>query len=163
MQVLYNAHIHTLDDNYPMAEALAIGGDRIVAVGDDHTIRSHCEGMAELVNLGGKVVIPGLTDAHIHLEQYALGLQKVDCETSSRAECLERVADRARSTPPGSWISGHGWNRWMVALGEMKTEILTASCMNQPWNSSPGWYRNRMKTRWLKRYSMPCLDCGAWD
>ena len=147
MQVLYNANIHTLDDNYPQAEALAIGGDRIIAVGDDQTIRSHCEGVAELINLGGKVVIPGLTDAHIHLEQYALGLKKVDCETSSRAECLERVADRACSTPPGSWVFGHGWNQndWAAGFGTagdldavapQNPVYLTAKSLHAAWANS---------------------------
>ena len=147
MQVLYNARIHTLDDNYPLAEALAICGDRILAVGDDNTIRSHCEGVAELINLDGKVVIPGLTDGHIHLEQYALGLQKVNCETPSRAECLERVADRARSTPPGSWIIGHGWNQndWAAGFGTagdlgavapQNPVYLTAKSLHAAWVNS---------------------------
>ena len=147
MQVLYNAHIHTLDDNYPLAEALAIGGGSIIAVGDDLTIRSHCEGVAESINLGGKVIIPGLTEAHIHLEQYALGLQKVDCETPSRAECLERIADRARSTPSGSWILGHGWNQndWAAGFGTagdldavapQHPVYLTAKSLHAAWANS---------------------------
>ena len=69
--------------------------------------------------MGGQVVLPGLTDAHIHLENYALGLQKVDCETATRQECLQRVAERVRLTPPGEWILGHGWNQnnWQEGFG----------------------------------------------
>ena len=69
---------------------------------------------AEKIDLGGRFVLPGLTDAHIHLQAYSLGLQKVDCETATLEECLRRVADRVRITPPGEWILGHGWqqNDW---------------------------------------------------
>jgi hypothetical protein len=56
-------------------------------------------------------VIPGFTDAHIHLEQYSLGLQKVDCETTDRVSALARVARRAEQSPAGDWILGHGWNQ----------------------------------------------------
>jgi hypothetical protein len=65
------------------------------------------------------VILPGLTDAHIHLECYALGLRRVDCETESLRECLERVAERARQTPAGEWILGHGWNQnnWPEGFG----------------------------------------------
>lgn len=64
-------------------------------------------------------MIPGLTDAHIHLEHYALSLKKVDCETTSRQACLARVAERARGTPPGTWLLGHGWNQngWPGGFG----------------------------------------------
>jgi hypothetical protein len=69
--------------------------------------------------LGDQVVLPGLTDAHIHLEHYALGLRMVDCETDTRGECLQRVAQRARTTPPGEWIRGRGFNQnaWPEGLG----------------------------------------------
>ncbi|MFC2055338.1 amidohydrolase, partial [Chloroflexota bacterium] len=113
----------------------------------DQTIRSHCEGVAELINLGGKVIIPGLIEAHIHLEQYALGLQKVDCETPSLWECLERVAVLARSTPPGSWILGHGWNQndWdggfgtagdLDAVAPQNPVYLTAKSLHAAWANS---------------------------
>jgi predicted amidohydrolase YtcJ len=111
MQILYNARIYTLDSARPMAAALAICDGKIIAVADDVASLLALGGPHELLDLGGKVLIPGLTDAHIHLEHYALGLQKVDCETRTLDECLRRVAERARTTPPGQWILGHGWNQ----------------------------------------------------
>jgi predicted amidohydrolase YtcJ len=106
--LLYNARIYTLDPNRPTATAIIIDRERILAVGDglaqDSILQSSCD-------LGGRVIIPGLTDAHIHLQSYALSLQKVDCETPTRAECLRRVAERVRRTPVGEWILGHGWNQ----------------------------------------------------
>jgi predicted amidohydrolase YtcJ len=125
MIILYNAMIHTVYPNVPTARALAIGGDRILALGAGEEIRREFAGGSwpgeKIVwqDLGGKTVIPGLTDAHIHLAHYALGLQKVDCETPTREECLRRVAGRARRTPAGEWVLGHGWNQnnWPEGFG----------------------------------------------
>ncbi len=115
---IFNACIYTLDARRPVVSALAVRSDgRIVAWGDPEDVPAHLKSPA--VDLGGQVVLPGMTDAHIHLEHYSLGLQKVDCETATRAECLRRVAERARQTPPGAWILGHGWNQnnWPEGFG----------------------------------------------
>jgi predicted amidohydrolase YtcJ len=119
MRILYNANIHTLDPNRPTASALAIDHGRVLALGNDQQIQSEFERSGEAIDLGGRAIIPGLTDAHIHLEHYALSLQKVDCETPSKQECLQRVAERALHTPRGAWILGHGWNQndWLEGFG----------------------------------------------
>ncbi len=116
MRILYNAQIYTLADDHPVASALVIddhapNAGRVLMVGDEDAVRAEFGGRAELEDMGGKVILPGLTDAHIHLQYYGLGLQKLDCVTQSKAECLERVAARAKTTPPGEWILGHGWNQ----------------------------------------------------
>ena len=131
MRVLFNARIYTLNPALSIASAIAIDHGRVLAVGTDKTILSEfgesrigqdgVRGPASPLafNMDGKAIIPGLTDAHIHLQLYALGLQKIDCETPSRAACLERVAERARNTPRGEWILGHGWNQndWLEGFG----------------------------------------------
>ena len=109
MLILHNAHLTTLDPDRPSASALAINGERVVAVGGGELPDSFP--FAQKQDLGGRYLLPGLTDAHIHLQHYALGLQKIDCETSTLEECLRRVAERARLTPPGEWLLGHGWNQ----------------------------------------------------
>jgi hypothetical protein len=116
---LYNARIHTLDSTRPFATALAIQRDRIVVVGDEAAIWAEYSSSKEAQDMQGRVILPGLTDAHIHLESYALNLRRVDCETDTLQECLERVAERARQTPPGEWILGHGWNQnsWPEGFG----------------------------------------------
>lgn len=107
MKLLYNARIHTLNPAQETASALLIERGEIIAAGGDELL----DARAEKFDLGGRVVLPGLTDAHIHLHHYALGLQKVDCETSTLEECLRRVAERAKTVKKGEWILGHGWNQ----------------------------------------------------
>src|SRR5512142_3279811 len=107
--VLLNARIHTLDARMPWATALVIRGEHIVYVGDDATARERGAG-GQRVDLRGRCVIPGLNDAHLHFQWYAEALQSVDAETPTLAEALDRVAERARTTPPGDWIVGTGWN-----------------------------------------------------
>ena len=116
---IYNARIHTLDSTRPFATALAIQKEHIVVVGEEAASWAENSGGEEGLDMQGRVILPGLTDAHIHLECYALGLRRVDCETESLRECLERVAERARQTPAGEWILGHGWNQnnWPEGFG----------------------------------------------
>ncbi|GAB4578089.1 MAG: amidohydrolase [Anaerolineales bacterium] len=111
MLILTNAHIYTLNPHQPTAQALALDDERILAVGTEDFIRAEFGAKAKTLNLQGRTVLPGLTDAHLHFKHFSLGLQKVDCETPTLAECLRRVAERSRQTPAGAWVLGHGWNQ----------------------------------------------------
>lgn len=111
MLILTNAHIYTLDPHQPTAQALAMDNGRLLAVGTNDFILAEFGAKGKRLDLKGHTVIPGLTDAHLHFKHYALGLQKVDCETASLAECLRRVEERVRQTPAGDWVLGHGWNQ----------------------------------------------------
>jgi predicted amidohydrolase YtcJ len=110
MKLLQNAHIHTQDEAQPTASALLIYHDRIIAVGDADDLLSQYPN-AEKQDMGGRVILPGLTDAHIHLKNYSLALQKVECETDTKDECLQRVEERVKDAKPDEWILGHGWNQ----------------------------------------------------
>lgn len=111
MKLFYNANIYTLDEKQPKASAVLIAGARIIAVGDKDQLESLTHGRLEKQDMQGRTILPGLTDAHLHLQYYALGLEKIDCETKTKEECLRRVAERAKNTPPAEWIFGHGWNQ----------------------------------------------------
>jgi predicted amidohydrolase YtcJ len=111
-RIVLNARIHTLNPAQPEATALAICRDRIVAAGDDDTIRALAGTQTRIDNAGGHCVIPGLTDAHIHWEGVAHSLTSVDVfEVPSKAEAVRRVAERAQHAAPGEWIIGRGWTQ----------------------------------------------------
>ena len=105
MKILYNARIYTLAGSRPLASAIAIERGRILAVGETDDLLLEFE-HAQKQDMGGQTILPGLTDAHIHLQHYALSLQKIDCETDTLEACLRRVEERVRSAQPGEWILG---------------------------------------------------------
>lgn len=111
MLILYNAHILTLNPQTPSAQAMAIESGRIAFIGSNEQILELYRPGDRREDMGGQTVWPGLTDAHLHLENYALSLSLIDCETPTKAECLRRVAAKAAQARPGEWIRGHGWNQ----------------------------------------------------
>jgi len=131
MLVIHNANLHTLDPLQPLATALAIDHGCVIAVGTDDEILSAFS-TADLCDASGCTLIPGLTDAHIHLEDYAFSLQKVNCETATRKECLQRVAERVNTSPPGDWILGHGWNQNNWTEGYGSASLLDQIAPNNP-------------------------------
>ncbi len=109
MKILHHARIHTLDPARPTGTAIGIDRGEIVAVGGEELLSGASR--AGTQDMHGRVILPGLTDAHLHLKYYALSLRKVDCETGTLEECLQRIAARAGQAQPGEWILGHGWNQ----------------------------------------------------
>jgi predicted amidohydrolase YtcJ len=115
---LTNARIYTMDSGNPFAIGLIIEDGRIIR------LISEAEGYdpalsGNILDLEGRVLLPGLIDSHLHLQEYAETLEKIDCETSTRQKCLERVKERAANTPAGDWVLGHGWNHnnWADGYG----------------------------------------------
>ncbi|MBN1303823.1 MAG: amidohydrolase [Anaerolineales bacterium] len=110
MMLLYNARVYTLDPSRPFASALVVEGGRVTFVGDDELV-NQVDREVKKLNMAGQVLLPGLIDSHFHLQTYALGLRKVNCEINSYALCLERIRERVGITQSGNWILGHGWNQ----------------------------------------------------
>ncbi|MGA9348558.1 MAG: amidohydrolase [Anaerolineae bacterium] len=101
-----------MDRASPRAQAVAIIGNRIAAVGDDAQIKRLSAPGGEAIDLKGRTVLPGLTDCHIHFVGYALRLTRVDLSgVESKAETIRRVAERAQTANPGEWLLGGGWDR----------------------------------------------------
>ncbi len=118
---LTNARVITMDPGLPFASGLIIDDGfitQVLPVGQDLPVPIQ----GEKIDLGGKTLLPGLIDSHLHLRKYAENLQKVDCETRTKQECLDRVREKVQTTNPGKWILGHGWNHnlWPEGYGSIQ-------------------------------------------
>ncbi len=112
--LLFNGRIYTLDANHPRVQAMALAGNRILAVGADDELSPLLHSGGRAVDLGGRTVIPGLIDAHVHFGWHSLAVHqgRVDLDNvPTKAEAVARVAERARRAKPGQWIQGAGWNK----------------------------------------------------
>ena len=99
-------------EDEPTATALAVRGGRIVAVGSDADVRRLAGRGTRIRDLEGATVVPGLVDAHLHIQSLGRSLREVNLVgTRSYDEVIERVRARAAETPPGEWVSGRGWDQ----------------------------------------------------
>ncbi len=119
--VLFNGNIRTLNAQQPQVSAMALAGNRIVTLGDDDDLLELASARARRIDLGGRTVIPGLTDAHLHMEWLSRAMQAVDLfEVPSKQEALNRVAARVTTAADGEWLQGRGWTQDLWA-GEFPT------------------------------------------
>ncbi len=120
--LLTNARFFTFNTQNPEVGALLIDEGKIKFAGSSQKMVPSLKKDITIKDLGGAFVLPGFTDAHIHLLEYGLSLQRVDCETQTRAECVERVRQRVESANHGDWVLGHGWNHniWLEGLGDKR-------------------------------------------
>ena len=121
-RVIFNARVHTLDPAMPMAEAVAIAGARIVAVGAREDILGLAGPATERVDAGGMCLVPGFIDAHNHVfgEEVAYDVlvgNPFDVEFVTIAGILAKLKARADQTPPGQWIDGQFYDDTKIKDG----------------------------------------------
>ena len=110
--LLVNADVVTVDDALPRAEAVAIKGDLILAVGTSEALSRHRGEHTEVIDLQGRMVIPGFIEGHGHYTSFGGSLMILDFRyAKSFAEIVAMVADAAADTPVGEWIVGRGWHQ----------------------------------------------------
>src|SRR5512142_2865004 len=100
--VLHNGKIATVDTARPSAQALAVRGDRIVALGTDEEINRYIGDKTQVIDLAGKLAIPGFIDAHLHF--MGVGEQKLQLDLTKAKnwdDIVAMVADAAKTAPPG--------------------------------------------------------------
>ena len=103
--VLKNGKIVTVDTAFTIAQAIAITGDRIVAVGTDAAMAAHTAPGTRVIDLKGKAVIPGLIDGHAHMDREGLkNIYPSLGRVRSIRDIQDRIAELARNTKPGEWI-----------------------------------------------------------
>ncbi|MCQ9369351.1 amidohydrolase [Brevibacterium sp. 91QC2O2] len=137
MPLYLNADVWTFDPETPRATALLTHDEKIVAVGQEAELTAHATGpdAAERIDLGGRTVIPGFVDAHLHALSYAESLAEVDLvATRSLAEAVEAIAAFAAELPAGRWITGGRWdfNRWSDTADQPDRTLLDAAVPNHP-------------------------------
>lgn len=116
--VLFNGKIVIVDKDFSVQQALAIGNGRIVATGSSAAMKKLAGDKAKLVDLGGRTVIPGLTDGHIHGIRAALtfGTEVNWIGVPTLKEALEKIRTAAKTQKPGSWIVvAGGWTEEQFA------------------------------------------------
>ena len=116
--VLFNGKVVTVDKDFSVREAIAIAGGRVLATGTTAAMKKLAGGHARMIDLGGRTVIPGLTDGHIHGIRAALtfGTETNWIGVPSLKEALAKVAEAAKTQPAGSWIVvAGGWTEEQFA------------------------------------------------
>ncbi|WP_034271346.1 amidohydrolase [Haloechinothrix halophila] len=112
--ILHSGRVATLDGRDSMAEAVAIAGDRIAAVGANTDILPLAGPATRRVDVAGGSVLPGINDSHLHLQFFGLSRPPFSLDVSDRVvsgldDVRRLVAERAGTMPAGSWITGWGW------------------------------------------------------
>ena len=116
--IVTNARVWTVDPSRPEAQAVAVLGDRIVAVGTADDVAAWRGANTRVVDAGGKRLLPGFNDAHVHFVSGGAQLDAVQLnDATSAAEFARRIGERAKTTPKGEWILGGDWDdtKWTPA------------------------------------------------
>src|SRR5579884_2407274 len=126
--IITNAKIWTVDKTRPNAEALAVLGERIVAVGSAAEVDAWHGPQTKVVDAQGKLLLPGFNDAHVHFVDGGDHLQQVQLkDAASPEEFARRIGERARSTPKGEWVLGGDWDEQKWSPANLPTKELVDS------------------------------------
>ena len=133
--VLLHGKIYTVDKQQPWAEAVAIRGDRIVAVGSNAEVGNLRDESTKTIEMDGRFVMPGFTDSHLHFFSGAEYLSNVRLrDATTMAEVQRRVADFAKDHPDSEWIFGEAFSYGYPDLpnGEFQRELLDEVVSDRP-------------------------------
>lgn len=109
--ILFNATAHTVNQSQPHAEAVAVKGNRIVAVGSSAEVRALAGPGTRLIDAKGRTVLPGFNDAHVHWLTGGFSITNVDLRAAkSPAEFARIIGDFAKGLPKGRWILEGSWD-----------------------------------------------------
>ena len=123
--IVTNAAVYTVDKQHPKAEAVAVIGDRIVAVGSRADIDLWRGPQTKVIDAGGKLLLPGFNDAHVHFIQGGAQLVQVQLtDAATPEEFAKRIAAQVKKTPKGEWILGGRWDETKWPKPELPTKDL---------------------------------------
>ncbi|HEY7295211.1 MAG TPA: amidohydrolase [Dehalococcoidia bacterium] len=116
--IFAGGRVHTVNAANDIVEAVAVGGGRVLATGSAASVRALAGPNTRIVELGGRTVLPGLTDAHAHFPSVGTAMEMIDCKApgmQSIAALQEAVRERAMRQPAGTWIRGRGYDQSRLA------------------------------------------------
>ena len=123
--IVTNAAVYTVDKQHPKAEAVAVIGDRIVAVGSHAEIELWRGPETKIIDADGKLLLPGFNDAHLHFMQGGAQREQVQLtDAPTPEEFAKRIAAQVAKTPKGEWILGGRWDETKWAKPELPTKDL---------------------------------------
>jgi predicted amidohydrolase YtcJ len=123
--IVTNAKVWTVDKAHPTAQAVAVLGDRIVAVGSNTDVEVLRRPDTKVIDGGGKLLLPGFNDAHVHFVDGGLQLDSVQLnDATSTDEFVRRVREQAQKTPKGEWIKGGDWDETKWSPPNLPTKEL---------------------------------------
>ena len=132
--IIRNAKVWTVDKSQPTAQAVAVLGARIVAVGSNTDIEAWHRDHTRMIDAAGKLLLPGFNDAHVHFVSGGLALDSVQLNDAGSAEDFaRRIEERAKTTPKGEWVTGGDWDETKWAPARMPTkELIDPGTPNTP-------------------------------
>lgn len=135
--VLINGAVLTVDRNDSVAQAVAITGGTITAVGTTAQITAMAGPRTQVIDLRGRAVTPGLIDTHVHFSAAAnlFTVDLGDAEVTSIAEVKARVAAQVAKLKPGEWVRGRGWDEGKYA----ERRYVTAADLDAVAPNNPVW------------------------
>ncbi len=123
--IIRNAKIWTVDQNHPTAQAVAVLGDRIVAVGSNQEVDAWHGDRTQTIDAAGKLLLPGFNDSHVHFVDGGLALDRVQLnDATSAEEFARRIRERVKQTPKGEWVTGGDWDETKWTPSAMPTREL---------------------------------------
>src|SRR5208283_4797118 len=132
--IIQNAHVWTVDASHPEAEAVAVLGDRIVAVGSSQQVDAWRGPHTRVVDAAGKRLLPGFDDAHVHFTDGGAQLDSVQLnDATSAQEFVRRIRERAAKSAKGEWLLGGEWDETKWSPAELPTrELIDAATPEIP-------------------------------
>ncbi|MBA3633339.1 MAG: amidohydrolase family protein, partial [Acidobacteria bacterium] len=132
--VVVNAKVRTMDTAKPNAEAFAVVGNKIVAVGTNQEIRALVGANTKILDANGKLVLPGFNDSHVHFLEGGFQLSNVDLrDAKSPQEFARRIKEFAAKLPKGQWILGGNWDHENWTPNNLPTkELIDAVTPDNP-------------------------------
>lgn len=131
--VFTNGKIRTVDKSKPTAEAVAVVNGRILAVGSNADIKAHVGKSTRVIDLSGKLMLPGFIDNHTHFSSGGFQLQSVDLRYAKNEQEFAQLVKRRAEEHPSRWITGGDWDHDNWPAGDLPTkELIDPFTTNTP-------------------------------